>query len=177
MSDKLKVLYVEDDNVSYQVVEAMIKHIVDLERAEDLSEVHDITGVDVMLLDLNLKNTFGVETITKARAAFPNMPIVVLTALDEFSIHAKCRELGCQSYVKGEPQQQTLLREMKASVKSWEQLQDRRRELATHQGTLRHVKEAAASVQNRIDELLESIGHADTDTEEPPPRAEWIPGQ
>src|SRR4051794_27569561 len=46
--------------------------------------------VDVVLLDLTLPDARGIETFTRMHVHAPNVPIVVLTGLDDETLAARC---------------------------------------------------------------------------------------
>lgn len=56
-------------------------------------------GIDVVLLDLGLPDSMGLETIVKVREAFQTVPIVVLTGLDDEELGIKAVQLGAQDYI------------------------------------------------------------------------------
>lgn len=57
---------------------------------------------DVVLLDLSLPDSSGVDTVRKMRAAFADVPIVVLTGYDDDALAIASLEAGAQDYlVKG----------------------------------------------------------------------------
>jgi signal transduction histidine kinase len=56
-------------------------------------------GVDVLLLDLNLPDSGGLGTARKARAAAPDLPIVILTGVDERSLALQAVQEGAQEYL------------------------------------------------------------------------------
>ena len=59
--------------------------------------------IDLALLDLNLPDSAGVESVKKLRAARPDIPIVVVTHLDDLAAALACIDAGAQDYVsKGE---------------------------------------------------------------------------
>ncbi|MFA7242937.1 MAG: ATP-binding protein [Sulfuricellaceae bacterium] len=58
---------------------------------------------DVVLLDLSLPDSSGVATVQKMRAAFADVPIVVLTGHDDDALAVASLEAGAQDYlVKGQ---------------------------------------------------------------------------
>src|SRR5204863_163157 len=59
--------------------------------------------VDVVLLDLSLPDAHGLETVTRALAAAPDVPIVVLTGLDDETVAIQAVQAGAQGDpVKGQ---------------------------------------------------------------------------
>ncbi len=58
--------------------------------------------IDVVLLDLSLPDSHGMETFTTAHHAAPEMPIIVLTGLDDEDLALHAVQLGAEEYlVKG----------------------------------------------------------------------------
>ncbi len=108
--DPINVLLVEDNQVDARLIQQMLDEAKDaafhLDWADTLSDGLDrVTegGVDVILLDLNLPESRGVETFSRAHQAYPLVPIIPLTGLDDEELAAKLVRAGAQDYlVKGE---------------------------------------------------------------------------
>jgi DNA-binding response OmpR family regulator len=72
---------------------------------------------DILLLDLSLPDSFGVETLQTVRAAMPAMPIVVLTGLDDKTLGIQAVQLGAQDYLtKDETDANTLARTIRYAI-------------------------------------------------------------
>lgn len=72
---------------------------------------------DLLLLDLSLPDSFGVETLLTARARAPHIPIVVLTGWDDESQGLLSMQSGAQDYlVKGEPDSRLLRRAIRYAL-------------------------------------------------------------
>ena len=56
-------------------------------------------GVDVVLLDLTLPDSHGLDTVARMRAAAPDVPIVVLTGLDEDEYGPRALQAGAEDYL------------------------------------------------------------------------------
>src|SRR5438067_143689 len=54
---------------------------------------------DVLLLDLSLPDAQGFETFTRAYEAAPDLPIVVLTGLDDEELAVRAVQAGAQDYL------------------------------------------------------------------------------
>ena len=54
---------------------------------------------DLVLLDLSLRDSSGLETLTKVRAQVPELPIIVLTGLDDERVAVKAVREGAQDYL------------------------------------------------------------------------------
>ncbi len=112
------VLVIEDDIADYKFVARCLKKArgVDfrLTHAASLSEGLDRLakgGIDVVLLDLGLPDSRGLETFQKIRSHAPVVPIIVLSGLDDESLAVEAAREGAQDYlVKGKFDTDLLLR-------------------------------------------------------------------
>ncbi|MHC4640199.1 MAG: sigma 54-interacting transcriptional regulator [Planctomycetota bacterium] len=106
--DKIKVLLVEDDRVDALSVQKMLTGEKDspftLERASRLTEATELlekSHFDVILLDLGLPESVGLETLVQMRERVAHVPIVVLTGEDE-TLSIDALQHGAQDYlIKG----------------------------------------------------------------------------
>jgi CheY-like chemotaxis protein len=74
---------------------------------------------DVLLLDLLLPETQGMETVERARAANPVLPIIVLTGVPQMDLGDALAPFGVHDYlVKGETSPQVLLRSLRYAIQS-----------------------------------------------------------
>src|SRR5687767_11850220 len=86
---KLTALLIEDsvsDAYLLQELLAVGRGRLNLLHAELLKDGLEILGrgnIDVVLLDLSLPDAFGIETVRRTHAAAQDVPIVVLTGLDD----------------------------------------------------------------------------------------------
>jgi PAS domain S-box-containing protein len=55
--------------------------------------------IDLALLDLHLPDSKGAESVKKLRAARPDIPVVVVTHLDDLAAALACIDAGAQDYV------------------------------------------------------------------------------
>ena len=73
--------------------------------------------VDMILLDLGLPDTQGLEGIERAHAVAPGVPLVVLTGLDDEAIAMQALQLGAQDYlIKGQIETRGLLRSLRYAI-------------------------------------------------------------
>jgi diguanylate cyclase (GGDEF)-like protein len=74
--------------------------------------------VDVILLDLGLPDAQGIDTVRRARAAAPSVPLVVMTGSDDEALAAQILQEGAQDYlVKGQIETRELLRALRHAIK------------------------------------------------------------
>jgi CheY-like chemotaxis protein len=77
-------------------VEFKLTHVETLH--EGLKHVAD-GGTDVVLLDLSLPDTLGLDTLNRMLASAPDIPVVVLTGLDDSMLGTKAVQAGAQDYL------------------------------------------------------------------------------
>jgi two-component system, cell cycle sensor histidine kinase and response regulator CckA len=126
--DSLRVLLVEDDPVSAHLVSDIARAgaplPLNLTRVSCLEEVFEhlrTEPVDVILLDLVLPDSDGVETFTRTCAAAPHVPIVVLTSIDDAQVAARALREGAEDYlVKGHIDAAILQRSIRYAIERHE---------------------------------------------------------
>ena len=105
----ITVLLVEDNPGDARLILELLGEVqtqaFDLERVERLDDALtrlSRTGVDVVLLDLGLPDSQGLETFMRARRGAPDEPIVVISGLDDERLALEAVRSGAQDYlVKG----------------------------------------------------------------------------
>lgn len=115
--DLIKVLLVEDDVVDRRLVERVLAKrsgpiTFVVESAGSLSEAIECLGGkghDIVLLDLGLPDSSGVETVRKVSEIKPHTPIVVLTGLDDEETGLLAIENGATDYLTKGPLLENIL--------------------------------------------------------------------
>ena len=105
-SERLKILLVEDILIYVSLLENMLAGFgISLEPVNNLSDAMSFAGqgvYDAVLLDLGLPDSQGLETFIKFHAMYPELPVVILSGLDDEALAAKAVQFGAQDYlVKG----------------------------------------------------------------------------
>jgi len=100
------IVLVEDNALQRRLIERLmaagsrIPHVIEsfghLETA--LERIHR-GGVDLILLDLVLPETQGLETLARVRSRAPAVPVVVLTGIDDMSTAVRAVNAGAHDYV------------------------------------------------------------------------------
>lgn len=124
----ISVLVVEDDAADFGLIKAYIRQPTSglggvkepLLWAKSLAEgIHTALRdkPDVILLDLSLPDSAGLDTIRAMRAATHDVPIVVLTGHDDNAFAAAALEAGAQDYlIKGRFEHDALGRTMRHAI-------------------------------------------------------------
>ena len=74
-------------------------------------------GVDIVLLDMGLPDGHGLETVRRAHAAAPNVPLIVLTGLDDEALADEAMKAGAQDYlIKGQIENRALPRALRHAI-------------------------------------------------------------
>jgi signal transduction histidine kinase len=74
-------------------------------------------GVDIVLLDLGLPDGQGLNTVRRAHAAAPGVPVIVLTGLDDEALAAEAMKEGAQDYlIKGQIENRALPRALRHAI-------------------------------------------------------------
>src|ERR1700723_2368324 len=82
------------------------------------AEIHLVQGgVDIVLLDMGLPDGHGLDTVRRAHAAAPSVPMIVLTGLDDEVLAAGARKEGAQDYlIKGQIETRALPRALRHAI-------------------------------------------------------------
>jgi signal transduction histidine kinase len=125
MKDKtLQVLLVEDNAGDARLLREMLtKENADAFQLTHLlrmseAELHLAKGgVDIILLDMGLPDAHGVETVRRTRSFAPNVPIIVLTGLEDEALAAEAMKEGAQDYlIKGQIENRALPRVLRYAI-------------------------------------------------------------
>jgi sigma-B regulation protein RsbU (phosphoserine phosphatase) len=119
-----RVLLVEDNPGDARLIREFIREAdaesFDVERAERLDAALARLaqeGVDLVLLDLSLPDSHGIETFRKLHTAAPNVPTIVLSGLNDESVALQAVHDGAQDYLmKGQGDGRLLVRAMRYAL-------------------------------------------------------------
>ena len=120
----MKVLLVEAGPEGLSGIEETISHLslagIELERETELAAALERIsrgGVDLVLLDLTLPDSQGIGTFERAYAFAPDVPIVVLTEIEDEYIGLSTVKGGAQDYlIKGQVGPEVLGRSVRYAV-------------------------------------------------------------
>lgn len=120
--DAIRVLLVEDDDRDALLVAELLAESsanVRLVRGRTLREALGKLGpdTDCVLLDLELPDVVGLDTLARVRAAAPQIAVIVLTGHDDEAAGAAAVDAGAQDYlVKGQVDGRMLARAMRYAI-------------------------------------------------------------
>ncbi len=188
--DPTRVLLVEDDPTYARVLRGTLifggggpweLEVVD--RLADALERLAAGGVDAVLLDMGLPDAEGIPGVERLCAAFPAVPVLVLTATADDAVGVAAVQAGAQDYlVKGQVEQDLLPRAIRYAIERRRTADALRRlEQAVHTmqlgvtvtdtaGRIVYVNEAEAVMHGyAVEELL------GRDARSLSPREDWRP--
>ncbi len=121
---EIKILLIEDNPGDARLIQEMLaeaKNVsFDMECTDRLSTGLmriGTGGVDVVLLDLSLPDSQGIDTFTEIYDRTSGVPIIVLSGLDDEELAVKAVQKGAQDYlVKGHVDSDLLVRAIKYSI-------------------------------------------------------------
>ena len=174
----MDILLVEDDSVDEEALRRLLPRNTSLQCATTLRDAIGRLGMhafDLVLLDLGLPDSSGIETLSRLRKSIPDLPIVVMSGLDDEEIAVEAIRHGAQDYIVKDHLTRYTLRSLEFAIQrvklatqlrheraSREQLEmalrQRERELA-HMGRVAVTGEVVAELAHEIGQPLQVISN------------------
>jgi signal transduction histidine kinase len=162
-----RILLVEDNPGDARLLREALKEVAsyqfDLEHVERLSQALECLRAehfDVVLLDLSLPDSQGLDNLATVRDTAPGVPILVLTGLDDEEVAVRALRVGAQDYlVKGQAEGSSVVRAIRYARErkgAEEQIQGHLKRISA----LRDINLAITStldLRTILDVLLEKI--------------------
>ena len=152
-NESIKLLLVEDSLAEARLVRISLSDLLEpqfsIAHVQSLSEAFECisnTAFDVILLDLNLPDSAGLETLNCVNERVTDVAIVVLTYLDDPQIANEVVRKGAQYLVKGEVQSNLMARLVRYAVE--------------RQKITAALNESKQQLQKALAELAETQKHA-----------------
>jgi PAS domain S-box-containing protein len=163
----LNVLLIEDDSGDAYLLQALLSstepvsfHLVCADRLATGLDHLSRNDFDIILLDLSLPDSQGLSTIDKVRLHAPDVPIVVLTGLDNEDMAMQAVQAGAQDYLsKDHLDHNMLTRSIRYAVER------HRLQLALDQARLQEensLKQANDELENRVEARTAELQRANT---------------
>ena len=120
----LRVLIVEDDAVDRMQLERLLAsttlEVAEVKCANRLATAIDMlrqSNFDVLLLDLGLPDSQGIESVMQLQTHAPDVPIIVLSGLDDEKTATTAVQKGVQDYlIKGQVDSTLLMRAIRYAL-------------------------------------------------------------
>lgn len=158
----IKVLLIEDNLADIVLIKEMLKE--SLNTTFKLYDVHYLdeglkyleeNEIDVLLLDLNLPDSQGLDTFQKANEKAPNVPIIILTAFDDEYTAVEAVKGDAQDYLtKGKVDSGLLTRSISYAIER-KQIEIELKKYQEHLEEL--VKERTNELQKSNEKLKREI--------------------
>jgi two-component system cell cycle response regulator len=191
MGENIRVLVVEDNPAYARLIKEVlgesggfeIEHESGLEAAEARLMQGDL---DLLVLDLGLPESRGIETYHRLREAADRIPVVVLSGLDDQQVAMEAVRQGAQDYlVKGRVEDEALSRALRYAVERHRMQEELRQQAIVDDLTGLHNRRGFAAIGEHHLELArrtakpltilfadldgmktinDTFGHADGDT-------------
>jgi sigma-B regulation protein RsbU (phosphoserine phosphatase) len=159
LPDSVMVLLVEDEPSDARLLSFSLRrvtsqafrvvHVATLAAA--IEQLGGAQSFDVVLLDLSLPDSFGMETVTQMQKVAPRLPIVIMSGSNDPGFVAQALSCGVQDYlVKGTDEGQAVARAIRYAIgrKAAElERQDLTQKLMEHQRMLMQEIAAARAMQ------------------------------
>ena len=181
--EELSILLLEDEAGDALILKKLLDDIkqIDyrLERYDRLDNAIETAGArnfDIILLDLNLRDSNGLQTFTTLASAVPDVPVVILTGMDDENLGLRAINDGAQDYLikglvdgrllrrsifyaierkKSEEALQKAQAQLEAKVK--ERTEQLREKSITLKEVLNHIKEAKRETREEYRNFIEKI--------------------
>jgi PAS domain S-box-containing protein len=157
----VRILLIEDNPADVRLIRELLRETKDiifhLESADDLSagiEQLAKAQVDLILLDLSLPDSQGIETFHRAYARAADVPIVVLSGSDDEELAMSAVQAGAQDYlVKGQVDSHLLVRAIQYAIERERGRKERLQLLAREQA----ARADAAQAEQRFHDILQGL--------------------
>jgi glutamate dehydrogenase (NAD(P)+) len=121
--NQVTVMLVEDNPIHVRLIQHLLAEsrspTFHLLTSGSLGEASQRLGpdVDLILLDLTLPDSHDLDTFVRVRSQAPNIPIVIVTSLDDVKLAARAVESGAQDYlVKSSLNRSALIRSIRYAL-------------------------------------------------------------
>ncbi len=151
---KFHILLVEDNPADVLILQELLEEVEDfdftLKNVSRMAECLEELGKDVydaVLLDLGLPDSQGEQTCTRLKKRFPDVPVLVLTGLDDEEASTRALRMGAQDFLRKNQFDATLLgRCIRYAVERQRvdsELRSKTRQLAASESRIRQIIESS----------------------------------
>lgn len=142
MNEEISILIIEDNLSDYLLLKEVLDFSKELNptiyHSEFLYGAIDIAvenQIDVAIIDLDLPDSFGLDTFYSFHEKHPSIPAVIYSGRCDQDLAFKSVKNGAQDYLfKGEPSENVIIRTVRHAI-------ERQRLLTELEDALKHVKQ------------------------------------
>ena len=122
---KTKVLVVDDEETVRVLLQRILQAagyeaVIAANGKEALSVIAD-GGIDVVMLDINMPGLSGVEVLGKISADWPDLCVIMVTAVADVQTAVTAMKLGAHDYITKPFDQDEALRKIRQAVVNWQE--------------------------------------------------------
>ena len=164
-ADHIRVLLVEDGRKDARLIQTMLGAVTSV--AFEVEYVDRLSGalksldqgdIDVVLLDLSLPDSQGLDTFTKIQAKAPNVPAVVMTGLDDELVATKAVKKGAQDYlIKGQVDQGLLARSLMYAIERQQAQEELRRSEEKLRQTVEKLRVSQEALSTPVVQIWDKV--------------------
>ena len=164
-ADHIRVLLVEDGRKDARLIQTMLGAVTSV--AFEVEYVDRLSGalksldqgdIDVILLDLSLPDSQGLDTFTKIQAKAPNVPAVVMTGLDDELVATKAVKKGAQDYlIKGQVDQGLLARSLMYAIERQQAQEELRRSEEKLRQTVEKLRVSQEALSTPVVQIWDKV--------------------
>ena len=169
-NDSIRVLIVDDDQVDAELAVRALRMSQDcmfeVETASELQQAHallDSQAFDIMLLDLGLFESQGIETLKNFRAKNKMIPLIVLSGLEDEDFAIEVLEHDAQDYIfKSDITSQSLAKSIRYVISRQQSLLENRRLVASlreNELVLKRKNERLAKLFETAQSFVDNVSH------------------
>ncbi len=104
--ENVNILLIEDNSADKDYIDELLSDVENIDyniywkqRLNKGLSFYEANEIDVVLLDLSLPDSHGIDTFLKANSVIKNDPIIILTGLEKEQVGIKCIKKGAQDYL------------------------------------------------------------------------------
>jgi DNA-binding NtrC family response regulator len=124
IKSSIKILIIEDNPGDARLIQEMLNEVKDIDfeiihvlRLDEALKYNLTNNFDVILLDLCLPDSEGIDTFNIMNYNAPDIPIIVLTGLEDEIFAVSAVGKGAKEYlIKGEVDCKSLLKSIRRSI-------------------------------------------------------------
>ncbi|HEX7588021.1 MAG TPA: PAS domain S-box protein, partial [Anaerolineae bacterium] len=103
---KTRILHIEDNPGDARLVKEMLADaepanydLIQVARLDQALATLASESIEIILADLGLPDSQGLETIKRLRAAFPELPVIVMSGMSDETVAVQAVQEGAQDYI------------------------------------------------------------------------------